>query len=536
MNIFHSLQDNNFLEGFLNLPAFLISYAEIHYHFKFLVPKYYKKEPEIITDIPIRVIRNKDRTIPFLIIVKDAHLYNILIHSVKVTLEFKAGSRNLELNINREIKEKYYSRIFDLDVRDIEPDQVLKISAKLEVKINDKIKIVVNDNYSDINTEFYTTFYARDSLPLPVDWFAGETHYHSIHTADQVEFGADIPATAKMAQALGLNWVFITDHSYDLDDSLDSYTENDKKLPIWLQMKENVKKSDSETLRMIAGEEVSIANAKGKNVHMVAVDYKNFIEGRGDSAEKWFRNKPQRHLTEISELHQEDNLFFAAHPIDKVPFLQKLTLRRGNWTEQDYQESGINILQIINRSDQISLNSALNYWRKLLLKGKRFLIIAGNDAHGNFNVMRQIKIPFRKLFASRDQVFGNFFTAFKYKNNSPAAGIKNGEIIVSNGPFLCFHLQTEKKNFSIGSIFSGKNARLTYEIGTTAEFGETRKLTLIIGDCSKGTETEIINPKNNFIIELPENGYLRMILNTENDGIVITNPIWIEQISVVTQT
>jgi hypothetical protein len=250
------------------------------------------------------------------------------------------------------------------------------------------------------------------------------------------------------------------------------------------------------------------------------------IEGSGDSAEKWFKNKPQRHLEEIKSFHDESNLFIAAHPNDDIPFLQKLTLRRGNWSLDDFHNSEIRFLQLINTSHFPDVLKAIDHWRSSLLQGNRFYILAGNDAHGNFNVMRQIKSPFWKLFASHDQVFGKFFTAFKYKNNNPVQGIKNGVVIVSNGPFLSFQLKVKRKYYPIGSKINEKSAVLEYETRTAYEFGEIRTLNLYIGDTTLKKEIKISNPKNSLKIELPARGYVRMSMSTSQGGFVVTNPVW----------
>jgi len=62
---------------------------------------------------------------------------------------------------------------------------------------------------------------------------------------------------------------------------------------------------------------------------------------------------PQHKLTEIKEKHTVKNLFIAAHPFEKVPFMQKLTLRRGSWNKVDYKNGGIEFLQIINSSSKV---------------------------------------------------------------------------------------------------------------------------------------------------------------------------------------
>ena len=527
MNIFHNLQGFNLPEGFFASTPLLISYAEIHFHLKYLFPRYYRKEPEIITDIPIRVIKNQKRTIPLLIIIKDADLFQVTINSVNISMKGNNKIISQDFIIKKEIKEKYFSQILEVNVVEMEANQYLKIIAKLDVEIDGKPKIVINDNFPDIPPKQYKTFYSKEPLPLPENWFAGEPHYHSIHTSDQVEFGADVKSTAELAKAMGLSWLFITDHSYDLDDSITSCTKNDANLPIWKLMQKDVKECDSKEFRIIQGEEVSIGNSKGENVHMLAINHSEFIEGHGDSAEIWFKNKPQHLLSEIKELHKEKNLFIAAHPIEKIPFMQKLTLRRSNWNEEDYQNSGINFLQVINSAEPDNIERSVNYWKDLLLKGNRYHLIAGNDAHGNFNVMRQIKSPFLKLFSSQRQVFGQFFTAFKYKVNQPVAGLKNGEVIVSNGPFLSFQLKFENELFSIGSSCKTGKADLIFEFATSIEFGKIANITVFIGDYNTRKETVIENPENNCEIELPEKGYVRMSLKTENGGVVFTNPVWV---------
>jgi len=166
-------------------------------------------------------------------------------------------------------------------------------------------------------------------------------------------------------------------------------------------------------------------------------------------------------------------------------------------------------------------------WTQLLLQGKKYFILAGNDAHGNFNIMRQIKSPFWKLFSSSKQVFGKFFTAFKFPNNDPVAGIKNGEIIVSNGPFLNFQLQQNKQIHNIGSSCSKGKATFVYEAVTNIEFGKISKTTLHIGDLTNMQEAKIENPESGKVIDLPECGYLRMSMKTEKDGLAYTNPIWV---------
>lgn len=527
----------NELEYLSYLPFFL-SYAEMHYSLKFIKPKYFRREPEIIADVPIRII--KPNKLPVLIIIKDSHLFPIVLKKVNVKISEGKQVVIKDFFPDIELNKPYYSDILHIDLSEFRTERDLNISVTFSIIIDNENKEVINDNYAGLEKTPFLVYYADQPLPYPKGWFAGEPHYHSNYTSDQVEFGADIKAARIMAKASGLTWFFVTDHSYDLDDSETNYLENDPEFPKWEKMKNDVKSNDAKDFRIIFGEEVSIGNSEGKNVHLLAINHNEFIEGHGDSAEKWFRNKPKTYLKELRKRSKgqgardkiqgknTESLFIAAHPNEKIPFLQKLTLRRGNWQLKDYLQSKIKFLQIINNSDLSSIERSVNYWRNLLLQGHKFFILAGNDAHGNFNVMRQIKIPYWKLFASDHQVFGKFQTVFYCSENDPIKGIKNGKIIVGNGPFLDFWLEFEDNKFEIGSILHQEKAKLVYESAVSQEFGEITSIRLFIGDINLKKEKKIKKPLNNSFQKLPQKGYLRMSLSTSKMGKVFTNPIWIE--------
>ncbi len=508
----------------ISLPL-ILSYAEIHYHLKNLFPKYYKNEPEIIADVPLRYIIESLPGLPVLLIIKDSAMFPIILEKLEIKIVAEKRKENFTFSIQRKIAEKYFSKIFYLPIKKFHTEQNLQIQVLIHFQQNKQKKTILNDNYPDINLSYFNVFITKNKLPVPDNFFAGDPHYHSIHTSDQVEFGADIAATKIMAKSLGLDWFFVTDHSYDLDDEEKDFTKNDPQLPIWKKMQKKCKINNEADLRIVAGEEVSIGNSKNQNVHLLAINHQDFIAGSGDSAENWFANKPEHLLSEIRNLHDRENLFIAAHPAEKVPLLQKLLLRRGQWTDRDIKAAGIEFLQIINSDYQVE--KLIEYWKELLLAGNKYFILAGNDAHGNFNVMRQIKIPFYKLFASQKQIFGKFFTIVKGKRNDPVQNIKNGTIIVSNGPFVDFYLVADQAKFSIGSTLNRKDARVYFDCKTTVEFGEIEKVELLIGDIFQKKEKTSTNLRQGMGLKLPAKGYLRMMLRTRKNGIAFTNPIWI---------
>ncbi|MHB8080219.1 MAG: hypothetical protein ACYDIE_13305, partial [Candidatus Krumholzibacteriia bacterium] len=58
-------------------------------------------------------------------------------------------------------------------------------------------------------------------FPWPPGWHGGDCHVHSMFTNNTAEWGAPLPALRAAAAALGLGWVAVTDHSCDLDQTVD---------------------------------------------------------------------------------------------------------------------------------------------------------------------------------------------------------------------------------------------------------------------------------------------------------------------------
>ena len=72
------------LDSFVHFLPAVFLYAELHFRFKWCGSRYYKKEPEILADIPIRIEPKKD--IPILLIIKDAHLFPVILDEVNVEI------------------------------------------------------------------------------------------------------------------------------------------------------------------------------------------------------------------------------------------------------------------------------------------------------------------------------------------------------------------------------------------------------------------------------------------------------------------
>ncbi|MDY6914961.1 MAG: hypothetical protein SVM86_01415 [Candidatus Cloacimonadota bacterium] len=496
---------------------FIASYAEVHYHLKYLFPKYFTSFPEIITDIPFRLCLKRTSKLPVLLIIKDADKFPIKLLEIEIKI---LGYNSYKEIFNKKISQSYFSLIIPIELSDFKPGKY-ELITEIKVAHKGKTYLFINDNYKNLTPQPYVFEIVSDT-PFPENWYAGELHYHSSYTSDQVEFGADISSTTTIAKAMGLDWFSVTDHSYDLDDNPENFLQTDPNLKKWKMMQHDVKANDSDECRIIAGEELSVGNCEGKNIHLLILNNKEFIYGTGDSAEKWFKNKPTINLSELKK--EKQALYIAAHPNEKVPFLQKISLRRGNWQISDLVNTRIEFLQIINGHNKVDRN--IEFWKSLLLQGYKFMILAGNDAHGNFNQMRQIAKPFLKLINKNEQLFGKWQTVFHYNQNTPLKGLLQRKIIVSNGPFLNFWLEKNKNMFYIGNTIEPGKYKLHWETFTNSEFGKFKEIKINLG--YNGSEKQLLNLKNGSLISLKTNSYIRMSGKTKKGGKVFCNPIWID--------
>ena len=498
-----------------------ILYSEVHYGFRYLLPLYHKTEPEIIFDIPRQVLLTRSgNKIPIFLLIKDADKYPVNIENISIHVFCK--KKHYKYCILKKIQCYDKIQYFEFPINIAEQ----WINEYLTIYINFQANSIKyrNDNYFSDTPHNFKVFISDKTSLFRKNWFIGDVHYHSVYTSDQVEFGAPIGMTKKIARTMGLDWFFVTDHSYDLDDYDDDFLKNDPKLLKWEALKAECAKLSSDRIKIIFGEEVSVGNSKNENVHLLVVNQSEFIHGSGDSAENWFNNKPELKLKDI----KADGLLVAAHPFEKIPYIQEKLLNRGNWSETDLKDAKIKYIQIINGKSFKENLLLINKYFRLLLNGNKYFILAGNDAHGNFQFMKQISVPFMKLMCKKYQLFAEYFTAFHYHENNPIEGIKNNQIVISNGPYVNFTIKNKQKEHNIGEIIKlNKECDLLfyYEYRIDKIHGEISEICLIYGDLieKKIKRIDLIDK-----FHVTNNSFFCFMLKTKERYLALTNPIWIE--------
>ncbi len=388
-------------------------YAELHYLAGGLpFSGLHQPWPEIYIDAPWRL--EAGRRLPLFIVVRDA--------------------------------DKYPCRVDDLELHSVDPDGVIRseklpgcweFGGRIEGRTAALIDVAAPGDW-----DFYLEGTARSlsgkgppprrfrnqlargfpeeplrvrvaDRPLPAlpGLCRGDPHVHSSATLDQVEFGAPPELIKSCAEACGVHWFALTDHSYDLDDRLDDHLRNDPGLPVWHGQQSELRRINRENGPLaIPGEEVSCRGVDGDTLHLLVLDPPRFFRGRADSGESLFRGPRDHGLEELLEiLSGHRALPVSAHTGEKPGRLERLVLGRRAWRLEDLD--GLACHQLLSGALDGAFRRGLELWRSLLRSGRTSFALAGGDAHGDFNLSRRIRSPLLSVEHSRRNLFGRYCSA-----------------------------------------------------------------------------------------------------------------------------
>ena len=182
---------------------------------------------------------------------------------------------------------------------------------------------------------------------------------------------------------------------------------------------------------LIAGEEVSVGNSKGENVHMTVLGPEGYLPGLGDCGRYWLENRPTRSIKQI--LNMTEAHCFAAHPFQQMGLLEKFVFRRGYWKPEDLniakkskekntdkasqKTHSVRGIQFWNGIRDEGFKLGREFWINELGKGNYLLPIGGNDAHGDLNGMTAVNLPLISLKYTKAHTFGNVRTVVRLIDN-----------------------------------------------------------------------------------------------------------------------
>lgn len=487
----------------LLIPTFFCLYPEIHYRLKiFPFSFYFKKEPEILIDIPHKSLRNK--LFPVFLIIKAADKYNV--HLRKLEIVIKKNNQIIfskNFSLEKFINQPYFHQIFHLNLQNLE-EGASQLAAKIFYEVNGKEKSCINDNFRYFFRKHESLpFYLNDQEFKTDEYYIGDFHTHSSYTADQVEFGAPLPCIKEALKSVNANFVLITDHSYDLDDYEDNYLKNDPNLIKFGKMKKETKSLSDDNFLMINGEELSALNSKGRIIHFLLAGNEKFYEGKGDGAENWLDKSCKYSIKDVVKECQGKFLMVPAHPFVPVPIFQYFLLKRGSWSQADILDNGLKLIQILNGENNLGFQLGLENWKQLLLAGKQVFICAGNDSHGNFTVFRQIEIPMIKLaYQENREILGYYKTVIKRDNKNFSKEnlfkqAQKGASYITNGPFLEAKIYYSGKDYYFGDsiCLNGNEESIIFELEIfSSKFrGEIKKISFHLGKIAEKKEIILEN-------------------------------------------
>ncbi|MEX1276657.1 MAG: hypothetical protein WEE20_12045 [Bacteroidota bacterium] len=507
-----------------------------------------KREPEILADAPRRI--EPGQHLPLLLLAKDAHHYPCTLIKAHGTLKSESGlTRQIEIlpePVN--LKTPYWWKVFYIEVEGytgwVELDVALTINA------GGKNKTYRNDNYRTSSHKPLRVFVDSEPLPSLDGLFLGDAHTHSSYTEDQVEYGAPLEASRTLCRAMGLSFFCATDHSYDLDDKVDNYLENDPSLPKWHALQQEVAtlNGNCEDFIVVRGEEATVRNAAGENVHLLLLGNRTFVPGSGDSAERWLHTRSEHAILDVLALKDDNTVRYAAHPKEKVPLLQRVLLGRGSWAISDLRANNLTGIQIANGAVDEGFREGYHNWVRLLLEGMKLFIIAGNDAHGNYNRFRQLQIPFLKLREMDVQTFGKIRTGVFFSGalteDALLGTFASGCMIISDGPVAAMHATGNPgERGNIGGTITCKDVLIELRILSNLTMGWISSARIFLGVIGADYEKLIMDVKSDqkhFQLEetlrltIDESCYVRAEVWTSaeqsfdrQEHFCMTNPIWL---------
>ncbi|HNW59530.1 MAG TPA: CehA/McbA family metallohydrolase [bacterium] len=530
-------------------PAFLAGfflYVETHFRIARLPSRYFARRAEILFDLPHRLAPG--RTLPLFLLIKDADRYPVELVQIQVAIKRGdeiLGDETIDLN-GELVRQALWWRTFQLQLPQV--DGALRVEPVLVCHQAGRLRRIRVDDYATLSHAPLKVWRDADDLPGSCHWCFGDLHYHSHLTSDQVEFGAPPQAAAAAATAMGLEFFAVTDHSYDLDDLWEEYLRADPKLGKWRWLQEFVRSwnEDGGQPVILAGEELSAGNSRGRNVHFLLLDEPEFYPGWGDSAEKWLHIRPQWRIKAVLERLTGASLAFAAHAESRPPRLQRLFLGRDHWRDADYAHARLNGVQMWNSLHDRSLKRGLAVWKRLLLSGRRPVLIGGNDAHGDFGRWRQIALPHLTLQEKEEHLFGQVRTGVARPSgrltvSALLSSLRAGRCLVTSGPAATIALTGPgQARWETGDTCTAPPHALVIAAESTPAFGPLTAVTLCIGDLRQKKETRRSLPigtagSMSWRLEetapaLPGHGYLRLEVSSRHHATTcrcFTNPLYL---------
>jgi len=452
---------------------------------------------EFFADAPHRIEPGKN--IPLVAGIHDADewLQSFTLQGIDI-IDHKTGSKVLVEEFNEFIDDNLWYKNYDLD-----PLLFDRTDGMASIDVKFRIESWFDYTAPTINVKTSPT-----SLPSWAGWYAGDAHVHSSMTESGGvagiggEFGAPVDVIASSAKAMGLDWVILTDHSYDISPFPDE----------WNTYKGYcVGETITNEFVCMLGEEITCQDEFGvvepfePASHYLAYGISSPVK----APDWWGRdNNPTQQGAIIDVRDNKGGIGFIAHP-----FAQP-------WDWENWNPIGYTGIEIWNGGFDSSDQRAVEKWDELLGQGKKVFGIGNSDAHDLASIGSEVRNYV--YLGDEDLTESNIIKA-----------LKNGRFIVTNGPLLSF----TAGNHIVGDdcFICGNRLNLNIKWKSTVEYGAVTKITLFMnGVIVPGYPVDVNSYEGmrSEIVELPSTdlSYFRVQCETSSGRKAYTNPIWIRRL------
>jgi hypothetical protein len=347
------------------------------------------------------------------------------------------------------------------------------ITAAAHIAYNGRTRVVINNNLRSAGAQALCCHIATHDLPGVGRCVYGDLHVHSDASNTRRFVAPPVAVTDRMAHAFGLHVLGITDHSYTLTAEK------------WHTGKDSLDTFSGRTC-ILQGEEVSATNARTHTVHMCALAADAFIAGCKDGTVVPAAQGGPDVETSARAIHTHGGLCFAAHPGAVPSMLYRILLRRGSWHEQDIS-GDIDGLQAVTGAFDAAWTRAKRLWIRLLLRGFRLSLIAGNDTHGDFSRLRVAGPLLRDVREYQARFLGSTRTGIyldSCSRDDVTHALAGGKTFVTDGPFLCICKDADARDIIVATagIRADRTDGVYVHAAGTPEVGALEDIRLVHGE------------------------------------------------------
>jgi hypothetical protein len=274
---------------------------------------------------------------------------------------------------------------------------------------------------------------------------------------------------------------------------------------------------------------------------MLALASERFIKGSGDSGNHGLKTETERSVAEaVRECIEWNGIACAAHPMEHNTLLERVLLARGKWTLHDLETPGLTALQIHNGLRDRGFRDGMKAWIRLLLKGRRIHAFGGSDAHGDMNRRRRIVMPLVAMGEDISHTLGSVRTVVKTSSQHPdhiIEGLKNGRVMVSEGPFIDLTVSVNGTSAGIGGSITGSEGAVRALFKSSSEFGYLKSGRILAGMKGESKERILVSFDNSSMElerriekfeQVKDFRYIRAECETVLGKYCFTNPVWVE--------